>query len=326
MNNYSALQRFLHRTALSSQFMREVMFDVEQSIFFKKDDNFDDDHVFVAGLARSGTTILLNAIHQSNQFASLTYDDMPFILAPNLWGKINRRSTHGEAKERAHGDSIRVSTNSPEAFEEVFWKTFTDNSIIREELFIKFISLILKKNNKTRYLSKNNQNIRRLDLLSEIFPRSKILIPFRDPLQQTLSLFSQHMKFGKEQNEDTFVRDYMKWIGHSEFGLDYKMIHPSNLLYPNEKEFNHWLEQWYLTYKSVLELSAEHGEFYLIRFESLCNNPKVWGNVKDLLGINQEVKFLFKESKKVIGQSFDNNLSDKCYRLYESLVSKSFGI
>ncbi len=84
-----------------------------------------------------------------------------------------------------------------------------------EEFFIKFISLILKKNNKTRYLSKNNQNIRRLNLISEIFPCSKILIPFRDPLQQALSLFSQHMKFGKEQNEDTFVRDYMKWIGHS---------------------------------------------------------------------------------------------------------------
>jgi len=325
MNNYSALQRFLHRSALSSHFMREVMFDVEQSIFLKKDNNFDDDHVFIAGLARSGTTILLNAIYQSDQFASLTYDDMPFILAPNFWTKISPRKSQGALNERAHGDGIRVSTNSPEAFEEVFWKTFTDNSIIRDELFIKFVSLILKKNNKTRYLSKNNQNIRRLDLISEIFPRSKILIPFRDPLQQTLSLFSQHMKFGKEQNEDTFVRDYMKWIGHSEFGLDYKMIHPSNLLYPNEKEFNHWLEQWYLTYKSVLELSAEHGEFYLIRYESLCNNPKVWGKVKDLLGINQEVKFLFKESKKVIGQTFDNNLSDKCYKLYESLVSKSFG-
>ena len=53
---------------------------------------------------------------------------------------------------------------------------------------------------------------------------------------------------------------------------------------------------------------------------------EVWVNVKDLLGINQEIKFLFKETEKVIGQTFDNNLSDKCYRLYESLVSKSFGI
>ena len=326
MNNYSALQRFLHRIVLSSQLMREIMFDVEQSIFLKKDDNFDDDHVFVAGLARSGTTILLNAIFQSDQFASLTYDDMPFILAPNFWAKISPRKSHGELKERAHGDGVMVSTNSPEAFEEVYWRTFGNDLKIREEFFIKFISLILKNNNKTRYLSKNNQNIRRLNLISEIFPCSKILIPFRDPLQQALSLFSQHMKFGKEQNEDTFVRDYMRWIGHSEFGLDYRMIHPSNLLYPNEKEFNHWLEQWYLTYKSVLELSAKHGEFYLIGYESLCGNPKVWINVKDLLGINQEVKFLFKETEKVIGQTFDNNLSDKCYRLYESLVSKSFGI
>ena len=324
MNNYSALQRFLHRTVLSSQFIREVMFDVEQSIFLKKDDNFNDDHVFVAGLARSGTTILLNAIYQSNKFASLTYDDMPFILAPNLWGKINHKSTHGEAKERAHGDGVKIFTNSPEAFEEVFWKTFTDNSIIREELFIKFISLILKKNNKTRYLSKNNQNIRRLNLISKIFPRSKILIPFRDPLQQSFSLYSQHMKFVKEQNGDSFIRNYMNWIGHSEFGLDYKMIHPSNLSYLNEMEFNHWLEQWYFTYKSVLELFDKHEKFYLIGYESLCENPDVWVNVKDLLSINQETKFSFKKTTKNIDQTFDNNLSDKCYRLHESLVSKSF--
>ena len=44
------------------------------------------------------------------------------------------------------------------------------------------------------------------------------------------------------------------------------------------------------------------------------------------MDINQETQFLFKETKKVIGQTFDNDLSDKCYKLYESLVSKSFGI
>lgn len=323
MNNYSVLQRFLHRSVLSTQFIREITFDIEKYIFLKKDDNFDDDHVFIAGLARSGTTILLNAIYQSNKFASLNYNDMPFILAPNFWEKISAKKSFGELQERAHGDGINVTTNSPEAFEEVFWKTFTNSSINCEELFIKFISLILKKNKKTRYLSKNNQNIRRLDLISKIFPRSKILIPFRDPLQQALSLFSQHIKFGKEQNEDTFVRDYMNWTGHSEFGLDYRMIHSSNLLYPNEKEFNHWLEQWYLTYKAVLELSVEHDEFYLIGYETLCNNPKVWVNVKDLLGINQEIKFLFTESKKNIGQNFDNDLSKKCYNLYDSLMDMS---
>ncbi len=326
MHNYSLLQRFLHRIVLSPQLNREIMFDIEKSIFLKQGDNFNDDHIFVAGLARSGTTILLNALYQSNQFASLTYDDMPFILAPNFWQKISPRKSHGELQERAHGDRIRVSTNSPEAFEEVYWKTFTADSKAREEFFIKFIILILKKNKKTRYLSKNNQNISRLDLISEIFPRSKILIPFRDPLQQALSLFSQHMKFVKVQNDDTFIRDYMSWIGHSEFGLDYKMTFSSNLQYHNEKDCNHWLEQWYLTYKSVLELSAKHEQFYLIGYESLCGNPRVWDNIKALSGIHQDTKPLFKESKKVIDKKFDNNLTHKCYKLYEALVTQSFGI
>ena len=323
MNNYSTLQRFLHRSILSSQLMREIMFDVEQSIFLKKDDNFDDEHVFVAGLARSGTTILLNALYQSNQFASLTYDDMPFILAPNFWTKITPKKSHRELQERAHGDGIKISTNSPEAFEEVFWKTFADDLTNRKEFFTKFISLILKKNNKTRYLSKNNQNIRRLDLITEIFPGSKILIPFRDPLQQSFSLFSQHKKFVKEQKKDVFVYDYMKWTGHSEFGLDYKMIHPTNLQYSNENQFNHWLEQWYLTYKSALDFHDEHEECYMIGYESLCNDPKVWKSVKNLLNINHEINFLFKGVKKDVYGPFDNELSDKCYRLYKSLVSKS---
>lgn len=75
-----------------------------------------------------------------------------------------------------------------------------------------------------------------------------------------------------------------------------------------------------------MDLSAGHEDFfYIIRYESLCDNPTVWVNVKDLLGVKPKVKFLFKESKKVFGKSFDDNLFDKCYSLYESLVSKSFG-
>ena len=87
MNNYSWLQQKLHQFALSSKFMREVMFDVESSTISTNQTN--DNHVFVAGLARSGTTILLNAIYKSNEFASLSYKDMPFVLAPNLWSKLS---------------------------------------------------------------------------------------------------------------------------------------------------------------------------------------------------------------------------------------------
>ena len=126
MNNYSWLEQKLHKLALSSQFMREVTFDFESTNIAPS--SATGDHVFITGLARAGTTILLNALYESNFFASLTYADMPFVLAPNLWSKISFKEKDLELKERAHGDGIKVSTESPEAFEEVFWKTFAEEN------------------------------------------------------------------------------------------------------------------------------------------------------------------------------------------------------
>ena len=63
-----------------------------------------------------------------------------------------------------------------------FWKTFNhyeDDSI---EKFKIYINNILKKSNKKRYISKNNQNIKRVDFISEHFPNSTILMPYREPL------------------------------------------------------------------------------------------------------------------------------------------------
>ena len=81
MKDYSWLQKKLHQFALSSKFMREATFDAERSLIRTNKDS--NNHVFVVGLARSGTTILLNALYKSNEFASLLYEDMPFVLAPN---------------------------------------------------------------------------------------------------------------------------------------------------------------------------------------------------------------------------------------------------
>ena len=110
MNNYSWLEQKLHKFALSSQFMREVTFDIESINIPSSSES--GDHVFITGLARSGTTILLNALYKSNIFASLSYSDMPFVLAPNLWSKISFIKKDLELSERAHGDGIKVSAES----------------------------------------------------------------------------------------------------------------------------------------------------------------------------------------------------------------------
>ena len=94
--------------------MREVTFDFESTNISSSSES--EDHVFITGLARAGTTILLNALYKSNVFASLSYSDMPFVLAPNIWSKISFNKKDLEPKERAHGDGIKVSKQSPEAF------------------------------------------------------------------------------------------------------------------------------------------------------------------------------------------------------------------
>ncbi len=320
MNNYSWLQQKLHKFALSSHFMLEAMFDAENFAVSTKQS--DDNHVFVSGLARSGTTILLNAIYKSNEFASLTYRDMPFILAPNLWSKLSFNKKNNDLVDRAHGDGIKVSTESPEAFEEVFWMTFDDGDKDTKDKFKNYVQLINHKYQKKRYLSKNNQNIRRLELISKIFPHSKILIPFRNPIQHAYSLLSQHKRFIKDSKKDKFISNYMNWIGHTEFGPNYIPIHDENLCFADNLTINHWLEQWYLNYKQSFDNLKNNENVYFICYEKLCNMKDYWIDISKILDIKETYNFKFKESKKVISLEMDEDITFKVLSLYKELYKE----
>ena len=317
MNNYSWLEQKLHEFALSSNFMREVAFDAE--ISFTSPKNNSDDHVFVSGLARSGTTALLNALYQSDTFASLSYDDMPFILAPNLWSKINSKSKSSDLVERAHGDGIKVSTESPEAFEEVFWMTFDENDKNDQQKFKTYVQLINHKYGKGRYLSKNNQNIRRLGLISKLFPCSKILIPFRHPLQHAFSLLSQHKKFIADSKEDIFISNYMTWIGHTEFGPNYIPINQKNLNFVDHLNINHWIEQWHMTYKACYSMFKENPNISFISYEKLCNDKEYWLNILKIVGIDKPYNFIFRESVKEIHHAFNEELCQETLKIYDEM-------
>ena len=317
MNNYSWLQQKLHQIALSSKFMREVMFDVESST--TSINQTDNSHVFVFVLARSGTTILLNAIYESNDFASLSYRDMPFVLAPNLWSRLSFNKKDIDLVERAHGDGIKVSTESPEAFEEVFWMTFEEGDKDTKEKFKNYVQLISHKYHKKRYLSKNNQNIRRVELISKIFPHSKILIPFRNPIQHAYSLLSQHKRFIEDSKKDNFISNYMKCIGHSEFGPNYIPIHDKNLCFEDNLNINHWLEQWHLTYKHCFDNLKNNENVYFVCYEKLCNASEYWLDILKILNIKDKYSFQFKESNKAISLEMDEDITHKGLSLYKEL-------
>ena len=308
----------MHKIALSSPFLREVFFDLEKSFFLKETFQIGNKHVFISGMARSGTTILLNALYETKEFASLTYQDMPFILSPNIWSKLYKNKSDTNKHERAHDDGIKINTSSPEAFEEIFWKTFDERDPDTKNELISFIQLLCMKYKKRRYLSKNNQNIKRIKYFLNNFSDSKIIIPFREPLQHSFSLFNQHKKFSSLQKDDDFIRKYMSFIGHSEFGLDYMPYFESDLKYPNFENINHWLEQWFLTY-NMLSQFLNKRQVLFVCYEELCNDNSIFESILNFVEINPEYKFDFRLSLKSINLDYDKKLYNECLKLYDNL-------
>ncbi len=316
MNNYSWLQQALHKFALSSQFIREASFEVEKLLI--KPQQKTDNHVFISGLARSGSTIILRALFESKKFSSLLYKDMPFVLAPNFWSTLSSSSTDIIKTERSHGDGIMVSLESPEAFEEVFWKTFSDKKNDSNEKFKTYTNLINHKYQKNRYLSKNNQNIKRIKLINKIFPKSRIFIPFRNPIQQANSLLVQHKRFIEASKKDKFVSDYMGLIGHTEFGPKYIPQFKNNIKFENDFEINHWIEQWILIYKNCLTDFEDNNSVEFICYEELCRSKNYWSKILETLGVSY-YDFDFKESKAQILLDLDEDITEQALNLYSKI-------
>jgi hypothetical protein len=125
-NRYGLLDRMLHRLAFATKAGQAALSDVEDLLYSGRLAEIDVSRpVFVTGLPRAGTTVLLNLIASLGEFGSHTYRDMPFVICPLFWSGFSARFMRSEApRERAHGDGLLVCTDSVEAFEEVVWRLF----------------------------------------------------------------------------------------------------------------------------------------------------------------------------------------------------------
>lgn len=132
---------------------------------------------------------------------------------------------------------------------------------------------------KKRYLSKNNQNIKRIDFILKTFPKAKIFIPFRSPLQQAYSLLTQHKRFVAKSQKNSFIADYMYWIGHTEFGPKYEPVYNKSYKYKDYFDINHCLEQWYLTYETCLQEHCKNKNVTFICYEKLCKSENYWNDI-----------------------------------------------
>ena len=345
IKDYNYLSKLLHKIVLGNNSILNSSFDLENFIFgsnlnLEKVQN--NGHVFISGLARSGTTILLRYLYDTNKFASPTYNDMPFILSPNLWSKINRVKISSNYKYASQNPKIKVNINSPEAFEEVFWKLFSgksyssnkhlnisnyDNEIIKK--YEKFINLILYRYNKNFYISKNNNNILRLNYIRMIFPNSLIIVPYRDPMQQAFSLLNQHKLFSDLNKKNKFSKYYMDYLGHYEFGENHKSFNlPMDFLSNHNYEENtflidYWLVQWGKVYSYLLKLNKKKNlNIFFIEYEKLCNDPNYYlENIFNKIDIknNNSSNLTLEKAEKINVDTNDRKLKEIIYSIYNEL-------
>ena len=188
-----------------------------------------------------------------------------------------------------------------------------------KEKFRIYIKHIMYKYKKKRYLSKNNQNIRRVLFLANLFPKAKVLIPFRNPVQHAYSLLNQHKRFIQLSKNDLFISKYMKWIGHTEFGPNYIPIQTKKIFFDNDFDINHWIEQWYLTYNFCLKNLLNKNNVNFICYEKLCNSEEYWLDILNLLEIKDNYNFPFKQISKKVNLEINEKLLNKSISLYSDL-------
>jgi len=297
VNRYSRTDRLLHRLAFSSQGIQLSLADIEDRVYKNQLAGITIDRpVFITALPRAGTTMLLNLLHATGEFFGHTYREMPFVLCPVLWHHLSQhfRVHDSENMERAHGDGVTISDDSAEAFEEIIWRQFWPAHYRNDRIepwrgcndfdFVEFFNSHLRKlawlkqtgtEQNPRYISKNNLNVARLAGLNSIFPDAVFVIPFREPLQHASSLLNQHLGFLHAHKNDTFAKEYMRGIGHYDFGENLLPVNFGHWLNSDRRadalELPFWIEYWIVTYSHILSLAKK--SVHLLPYDQLvCNS------------------------------------------------------
>jgi hypothetical protein len=277
---YSGLDRFLHKLVLGSKVIQSTSFQLQQLITPKLPK--PDRPVFVVGMPRSGTTTLLNLLFATGEFESSRYRDLPLPLFPAFWRTVHKRFHQSQSPiQRAHDDGILISPDSPEAFEEIYWDNI-GNHLSDEEMiesFSYYISSIAGASGLgKRYISKNNNNIKRLGLLKKICEKINgvIIIPIRCPLNTAMSSLRMHKRFIAMQEEDPFVLKYMNLIGHREFGKGLQWLQiGSQPFQPNHPttEVECWLEYWIYLHEALADFGTSYCRIF--DFDTIRSAPQI---------------------------------------------------
>jgi hypothetical protein len=258
--------------------------------------------IYIAGLARSGSTLLLEILDRHPDTVSHRYQDYPMLFTPYAWQRFLERVPRRPAAptERAHADGIQVTPQSPEAFEEMLWMAFFDDlhrpgksAVLDadtsnpgfESFYRDHLRKLLLLRGGRRYLSKGNYNVTRLTYLLRLFPDARFVLPVRDPVWHIASLMKQHRLFLRGEQTHHRAVTHLQRVGHFEFGADRRPIDPGDAaaieqiqaLWTSGAEVEGWARYWSLIHHYLADrLDAEPrlaDATLVVGFEALCRQP-----------------------------------------------------
>lgn len=337
-SDYSDWSKLLHHLVLDNTTLGKLLFRIAQKRHGKKKQVLEVKALIVTGLARSGTTALTLKLADIDSFLSLTYAHMPFLMSPMIGKQINA-SNQSDLKERHHGDKVQFGLQSAEALEEYFFKTILNSGFVSEDTLIPhsveeddlqsytaYQNIVRSPNPKALYLAKNNNFILRFEALMEGMQNLYCVIMFRRPIDHAYSLLEQHHKLGALQEKEPFALDYMRWLGHYEFGKDHRPFSLSSEYLSSaydQGNINYWLERWVDYYSTILKKDLSK-RLILVDHATLCSSPDtVLGRVEQLVGISLDFKSQSafesypKESKEI-----DKVLLERAQSIYSELISR----
>ncbi|MGW8314230.1 MAG: hypothetical protein ACWGNV_01430 [Bacteroidales bacterium] len=332
-SDYSELSQLLHRISLDNYFIANRLFGQETKKIKKKNLRINQDFVIISGLARAGTTSLMNDLARMDDFVSLSYANMPFLLCPNIWKKFYHPKEKG-LKERSHKDGIMIGLNSNEALEEYFFKVKANDAYIEEDRlsiyelpekdYLDYLDYqaIIKLDDRKTYLAKNNNFILRYKGVRAFNDAFIMVILYRDPLTHAASLMEKHREYKKLQEEDPFVLEYMDWLGHHEFGAHQKPFVFADSTEPIQGEkdsLDYWLKIWINYYRYALNLSHSHTLF--INYDTYCSQPEeTIRSIVRKAGMDTELPEYspFHNKRKVTGE-YATEIYDSALEVYRQL-------
>ncbi len=331
---YSPLDQLLHRIALDHPTLHRWLHDREVQRWRKRGGEREPRFLLVTGLARAGTTSLLQRLEETGAFSSLNYANMPFVMAPGTWRRFYKPKT-GELKERSHGDGILVGADSAEALEEPFFLAHTEGTFVKEdhlaphgvdaELHGRYLDYQgLVRSPGTTYLAKNNNALLRYPSLREHNRDFTAVLMFREPLAHAASLLAMHRRYTAMQQGDAFVRTYMDWLAHHEFGGGHKPFRfGSESASGDPNTLDYWLDRWMDYYQQALTVDGHR--LLLVSHETWSASPTaVLRAVLTEAGVEAEAPRIEPHTRqRDVNDTADPKRLEAARALYNQLVERA---